>query len=432
MPTSLQGIAQKAKSPTQYRVRNLYGMRNADLVRDGWRAIQKNAAYGVDRVSAPEDAHNLEDNIKHLVARLKSNSYRAKLVRRHDIPQGGGAVRPLGIPVVEDKLVQLAVTRRLTAIYAQDFLRCRDGSRPHVGALDAVDALTITLPFGRYNWVVEADITGFFEHIDHEWILRMLAERIDDRALIRLIKTWLKAGVLDTDGTVRHPATGSPQGGVVSPILAKLYLHSALDRWLEKVVKRHCHGEACLLRDADDYVCAFEQREAAERCYTVLGHRLRKFGLELSGDKTRLLPFSRRPAAAPTRFECLGLEFHWGKDRAGQAHLKRRTSRQKVRHSLKRFTAWCNEHRHLRLRVLFERLNIKLRGYDNYDGVHGNTASLQQFFNSAIRILMKWLNRRSQRRGYTWHGYTAVLQPFKVERPRIVGRPRPKKAVLMA
>ena len=160
--------------------------------------------------------------------------------------------------------------------------------------------------------MVEADITGFFDHIDHEWILWMLAERIDDRALIRLIKKWLKAGVLDTDGTVRHPATGTPQGGTVSPILANVYLHYARDLWFEKVVKRHCHGEACLIRSADDYVCAFEHQEDAERFDTVLGQRVRKFGLELSEDKTRMLPCSRHPAAAPTRFECLGFEFHWG------------------------------------------------------------------------------------------------------------------------
>ena len=163
MPTSLQGVAQKAKSQKHYRFRNLYGMLNEDLLRDCWRAIKKNAAYGVDRVSAQEYAHNLEDNIRHLVERLKNKSYRAKLVRRHYIPKGGGKLRPLGIPVVEDKLVQLAVTRLLTAIYEQDFLRCSYGYRPHVGALDAVDTLTIKLQFGRYNWVVEADITGFFD-----------------------------------------------------------------------------------------------------------------------------------------------------------------------------------------------------------------------------------------------------------------------------
>ncbi len=432
MPTALQGRAQKAKSQKPYQFRNLYGMLNADVLRDCWRAIKKNAAYGVDRVSAQEYAHNLEDNLKHLVERLKRKSSRAKLVRRHSIPKGGGKVRPLGMPVVEEKLVQLAVTRLLTAIDEQDCLRWSSGYRPHVGALDAVDALTIKLQCGRANWVVEADITGCFDHIDHEWLLRMLAERIDDRALIRLIKKWLKAGGLDTDGTVRHPATGSPQGGVVSPILAKVSLHYARDLWFEKVVKRHGHGEACLIRSADDYVGAFEHRDDAERFSTVRGQRVRKFGLELSGEKTRMLPCSRHPAAAPTRCECLGCEFQWGKDRAGQEHLKRRPSRQKVRNSLKRFTAWWKEHRHLRLRVLFEQRNITLRGYYNYDGVHGNTASLHQFFHSARRILMKWLNRRSQRRGYNWHGYRAVLRHCKVARPRIVERLRPKKAIPMA
>jgi hypothetical protein len=168
MPTALQGRAQKAKSPKQYRFRNLSGMRNADVLRDCWRASKKNAAYGVDRGSAQEYAHNLEDNIKHLVERLKSTSSRATLVRRHSMPKGGGKVRPLGMPVVEDTLVQLAVTRLLTAIYEQDFLRGSSGYRPHVGALDAGDALTITRQCGRYNWVVEADIPGGFDHIDTE------------------------------------------------------------------------------------------------------------------------------------------------------------------------------------------------------------------------------------------------------------------------
>jgi len=198
------------------------------------------------------------------------------------------------------------------------------------------------------------------------------------------------------------------------------------------VVKRSCHGEACLIRYADDYVYAFAPQEDAERFSTVLGQRLRKFGRELSGDKTRLLPVSRHPTAAPTRCEFLGFELHWGKDGAGQEHRKRRTARQKLRHSLKRCTAWCKEHRHLRRRVLCERLTIQLRGSDNDDGVYGKTASLQQFFTSAIRILMKWLNRRSQRHGDNWHGYQEVLKHFQVERPRIVGRPRPQKAGLMA
>jgi group II intron reverse transcriptase/maturase len=294
--------------------------------------------------------------------------------------------------------------------------------------LDAVDKLTIKRQFGRYNWVVEADIKGFFDNIDHEWMIRMLAERIDDRALLRLIKKWLKAGVLDTDGKVLHPATGTPQGGIVSPILANVYLHYAVDLWFEKVVKPSGRGEACLIRYADDFVCAFEHQADAERFYTALGQRLGKFGLELSAEKTRVMPFSRLPPAPKTSFEFLGFEFRWGKDRAGKAHVTRRTARQKLRSSLKRFTHWCRENRNLRLGVLFARLNAKLRGYYNYYGVPGNAAGLKQFFSQALGILKKWLNRRSQRRSYNWAGYTELLAHFKIERPRIFGRPKTRMA----
>ncbi len=430
MPTSLQGIAKKAESQKGYRFRNLYGMLDEDFLKQCWRDIRKDAASGVDQVSAQEYAQHLEENIHRLVERLKQKRYRAKLVRRQYIPKGDGTQRPLGIPAVEDKLLQLAVARLLEAIYEQDFLRCSYGYRPKVGALDAVDTLTIKLQFGRYAWVVEADIKKFFDTIDHNGMVRMLAERIDDSALLRLIRKWLKAGVLDTDGTVLHPVTGTPQGGTVSPILANVFLHYVLDLWFEKVVKQHCRGEACLIRYADDFVCAFEEQADAERFYKVLGKRLEKFGLELSAAKTRLIPFQRYRRAGQTSFEFLGFEFRWGKDRKGKDHLKRRTARKKLHTALKRFTAWCKENRHLRLSVLFKRLNDKLRGYDNYYGVHGNAASLKEFFNSAMRILLKWLNRRSQRHSYTWQGYKAVLERFKVARPRIVGRPKTRQAAL--
>jgi len=430
MPTSLQGIAKKAESQKGYRFRNLYGMLDEDFLKQCWRDIRKDAASGVDQVSAQEYAQHLEENIHRLVERLKQKRYRAKLVRRQYIPKGDGTQRPLGIPAVEDKLLQLAVARLLEAIYEQDFLRCSYGYRPKVGALDAVDTLTIKLQFGRYAWVVEADIKKFFDTIDHNGMVRMLAERIDDSALLRLIRKWLKAGVLDTDGTVLHPVTGTPQGGTVSPILANVFLHYVLDLWFEKVVKQHWRGEACLIRYADDFVCAFEEQADAERFYKVLGKRLEKFGLELSAAKTRLIPFQRYRRAGQTSFEFLGFEFRWGKDRKGKDHLKRRTARKKLHTALKRFTAWCKENRHLRLSVLFKRLNAKLRGYYNYYGVHGNAASLKEFFNSAMRILLKWLNRRSQRHSYTWQGYKAVLERFKVARPRIVGRPKTRQAAL--
>jgi RNA-directed DNA polymerase len=383
MPTSLPGIAKKAASQPGSRVRNLYGMLDEDFLKQCWRDIRKEAAAGVDQGSAQAYEQPLDEHLHRLVERLKQKRYRAKLVRRHDSPQRDGTQRPLGIPAVEDKLLQLAVARLLEAIYEPDCLRCSDGYRPQVGALEAGDTLTIKLQFGRYAWVVEADIKKFFDTIDHAWMVRMLAERIDDGALLRLIRKWLKAGVLDTDGTVLHPVTGTPQGGTVSSILANVFLHYALDLWFEKVVKQHCRGEACLIRYADDFVCAFENQADAERFYNVLGQRLEKFGLELSGAKTRIIPFSRHRQAGKTSFELLGFEFRWGKDRKGRDHLKRRTARKKLRASLQRFTGWCQENRHLRLPVLFQRLNAKLRGYYKYDGVHGNAASLKAFFNKA-------------------------------------------------
>jgi RNA-directed DNA polymerase len=221
-------------------------------------------------------------------------------------------------------------------------------------------------------------------------------------------------------------------GGVVSPILANIYWHYALELGFEKVGKRHWHGEACLSRYADDDGCACEQREDAERFSTGLGQRWRQCGRELSGDKTRLWPFSRHPAVAPTRCEVRGFAVHWGKDRAGKEPLKRRTSRPTVRNSLQRLAAGGKAHRPLRLRGVCERLHSKRRGYSNYYGVHGNTASLPQCCISAIRLLRKWLNRRRQRHGYNWHGYKEGLKHCKVERPRIVGRPRPQQAGLMA
>jgi RNA-directed DNA polymerase len=426
--TLLEGIAKKAKEQPKYRFRNLYTMLNEEFLKECWRDIRKDAAYGVDRISAEEYEKNLDDNIKNLVDRLKQKQYRAKLVRRKNIPKGDGTdrMRPLGIPVTEDKLLQLAAARILGAIYEQDFLRSSYGYRPNIGPLDAVDKLTIKLQFGRYNLVVEADIQAYFDNISHEWLERMLEERVDDKAFVQLIKKWLKAGVLDTNGQVLHPVTGTPQGGVISPILANVYLHYALDLWFQKVVKPRCRGEACLIRFADDFVAAFEYQADAERFYSELGQRLGKFGLELSAEKTRIIAFQR--TQSETSFDFLGFEFRWGKDRAGKPHLKRRTARKKLKKSLRQFTEWCQQHRHLKLRSLFRQLNAKLRGYYNYYGVNGNYESLNEFFYQGMRILFKWLKRRSQRNRLNWERFREMLDRYQVERPRIVGRPKTRRA----
>ena len=234
--TSLQAIAKKASERPEYRFRDLFRLLNEEMLKDSWRYIRKDAAFGVDKVSAAKYEQNLDGNIHQLVEELKRKRYRAKNVLRRYIPKGNGKLRPLGIPATQDKLLQIAVKRILEAIFEQDFLNCSYGYRPGVGILDAVDKLTVKLQFGKYNYVVEADITGYFDNIDHTWLLKMLAERVDDKSFLWLVGKWLKAGVLETDGKVLYPLAGTPQGGIVSPILANIYLHFVLDLWFQKVV----------------------------------------------------------------------------------------------------------------------------------------------------------------------------------------------------
>jgi hypothetical protein len=300
------------------------------------------------------------------------------------------------------------------------------------GAVDGVDNLTVTLQFGHYPYVVEAALQGFFDRVDPDWRIRRLGERLEARAFLGFMRTWLPAGIVDTTGALLPPATGTPQGGVVSPVLANVSLHYALELGFEKVLKPRCRGEACLLRDAEDDRCAFAYPEEAARCSAAWGPRLEKFGLTLAPEPTRRLPFSRPPSPGLTSCEFLGFEVRWGQDRAGKAHLKRRPARPKLRASLPRFPQGCRENRHRRLRVRVKQLNGKLRGDSHSSGVHGNSARLKQFFDGARRILLKWLNRRRPRRSSSWQGVTARVEPFKVERPRLVGHPKTRSATALA
>lgn len=419
MQTSLRGIAHRAMSHKGHRFRNLYGLLNEENLLWCWRFLKKDAAPGADHVDYRTYEENLEANISDLVERLKRKRYRAKLVRRRYIPKPNGKTRPLGIPATEDKLLQLAVAKILEAIFEADFLDCSFGYRPNRSPKEAAKRLNNELHYGRYNWVVDADIQGFFDNISHDWMIRMLEERIDDEPFIRLIRKWLKAGILEPDGQVRRPDLGTPQGGIVSPLLANLYLHYALDLWFERRVGPRCRGKALLIRFADDFVCAFRLRSEAEAFFEALVGRLDKFGLALAPDKTHIIRFCRSDISGSGRFDFLGFEYSWARTRSGRPGVKRRTSRKKLRASLEAFSDWIKRTRSTPVSRLMRTLKAKYRGYYTYYGVVGNSESLAAFFYCSKRILFKWLNRRSQRRSYSWVGFQALLDTFGIEGPNL-------------
>ncbi|MCF6204966.1 MAG: group II intron reverse transcriptase/maturase [Methylococcaceae bacterium] len=422
--TSLRGIANKAAQNKTYRFRNLFGLLTVSFLFSCWDFINKRASAGVDGIDARAYEENLIGNIEQLVQQVKDKKYRAKLVLRKYIPKLGGKLRPLGIPAMADKLLQLAVAKILEAIYEQDFLSCSYGYRPLTGAHKAVKELSQALKIGRYHYVVEADIKGFFNNIDHDLLLEMLENRVDDKAFINLIRKWLKAGILDK-GQVICPVTGTPQGGVISPILANIYLHNVLDVWFYETVQTNCRGQVYLCRYADDFVCAFEYEEDAQRFYKALKLRLNKFRLEVAEDKTNIMVFSRCKIRAKTSFNFLGFEFRWGLSRrkhncrARIPIIKRRTSREKLRASLAKFKMWLKKASRLPKDILFALLNRKLRGYYNYYGIIGNFKSLNTFIYYVKRMLFKWLNRRSQRKSYNWKGFNEMIKHFKIIKPRI-------------
>ena len=422
MQTSLRGIANKAKKDKKYRFVNLYTMLNVVNLLFCWKFVNKKAAPGIDKTTAQEYEKDINTHVKDLVERLKRKGYRAKLVLRKWIPKGVDKFRPLGMPAIEDKLLQTCVAKILEAIFDVGFYACSFGYRRNHSPREAALKLKDTLQFGRFRYVVEADIKGFFHNIDHDIMLRMLEHRINDNAFVRLIKKGLKAGILETDGQVVHPVTGTPQGGIVSPWLANIYLHYALDMWFEEVVKKYSSGMVFLIRYADDFVCLFEYQDDANRFYATLPKRLGKFNLELSMEKTNIIAFSRFPETEGSSFEFLGFEYRWGKSRKGKKIVKLRTSTKKYRQSLTRFTEWIRTNRHKRVRRLMKTVNSKLRGYYNYYGVINNFERINKYFKLVCRLLFKWLNRRSQRKSYNWKQFDAMLKRHNIEKPRITER----------
>ncbi len=427
--TSLRGIARSASRNKRHRFRNLYGCLTPELLLQGWQRLNKHASSGADKVTAEDYAADLPVNLERLAERLKQKKYKAKLVRRKYIPKENGKERPLGIPALEDKIVQTAVAMVMNAIYEQDFLDCSYGYRPKRSAKDAISDVTFQLQYGVYGYVVEADIKGFFDNLDHEWLLKMLAHRIDDRAFLNLIRKWLKAGILEPDGRIIHPDTGTPQGGIVSPILANVYLHYVLDLWFTKVVAKHCAGRVNIMRYADDWICMFQYRQDAYKFFKVLPKRLGRFNLEIEPTKTQVLRFSRFHPSRRRSISFLGFEVFWFKDRSGTARAMRKTARKRQLAALRRMKEWIKSNRHLQKRLFFKALNAKLTGHYNYYYVRGNSRSVWGFYSQVIKFAFKWLNRRSQRKSHTWEKFRLLLGYVNIAIPRVTEFKRQHRVV---
>lgn len=414
MTTELNAIAFKAQNQPQHRFQNVYGLLKPDVLYRGWSSLNKHSAPGIDSVDATDYGQSLTENIHTLSQKLKSNSYRVSDVKRVYIPKANGKMRPLGLPTIEDKLVQQSVSEILQSIWEQDFVCGSYGYRPHKSAHQAVHSLQLNLQFKGYGYIVEADIKGFFDNMDHGWLMRMLKQRIDDKRLLNLINQWLKARIRDEGGCCHKPTCGTPQGGVISPVLANIYLHYALDLWFEKKVKPRLKGRAMLIRYADDFVVAFQYRREARAFYKALPERLKQFNLDVAPEKTSIKRFSRFHPGQTRSFEFLGFVFYWDTDFSGSPRLRRKTAPKKHKASLRMFYHWIKENRHKRLNHFMPLLKRKLDGFRNYFALPDNSLSIGRVYGHVLHSLYKWLNRRSQRRSYTWRGMKEMLEYYRI------------------
>lgn len=430
----IQQVAKLAKEAPTMAFTTLAHHIDLDWLQEAYRRTRKDGARGVDGQSAAQYAANLEDNLQSLLDRAKSGTYRAPPVRRVHIPKSDGQTRPIGIPTFEDKVLQRAVAMVLEPIYEQDFLDCSYGFRPGRSAHDAIRCFWEQTMEVHGGWVLEIDIRKFFDTLDHAHLRSILRRRVRDGVLLQLIGKWLNAGVLE-DGSLSYPEAGSPQGGVISPILANVYLHEVLDVWFEQQVKPRLKGRAFLIRYADDAVIVFSEEDDARRVQAVLPKRFGKYGLTLHPDKTRLVPFHRPPKypvpngrpepPAPGKVDLLGFTHVWTRSRKGNWVIRRRTGKDRFARALTRVWDWCKANRHRPVKEQWRTLVQKLRGHYGYYGVIGNSWSLERFFNEVRVAWKRWLGRRSQRGYLNWTKMERLLDRHPLPKPSLSSRVLP-------
>jgi RNA-directed DNA polymerase len=418
MSTDLTWIGEKArKEPTLVFTSLYHHVTDVDNLRACYEALPAGKAVGVDGVTKAEYGKELEAKLEDLSRRLKRMGYRPQAKLRTYIEKpGSGKGRPLGISCLEDKIVELAVKRALQPIYEEAFLDSSYGYRPSRSAHGCLDELGRTIQQRGVNLIVEADIRSFFNEVNHEWMIRFLEHRIGDGRILRLIRRMLKGGILE-DGLVKASDYGTPQGSILSPLLSNVYLHYVLDLWFAHRVKKQSRGEAYYFRFADDFLACFHYRDDAEAFHKRLPQRLSKFGLRLAEEKTQCIKFgryargdARRRGGKPKEFTFLGFTHYCGKTKRGYFKVKRRTSRKKFGQSLNRFAVWARKSRGVLTKSeMLRRAKARVVGHLNYYAITDNADRCSSYVYHATRVLFKWLNRKSQRRTYTWVGYRQAL-----------------------
>lgn len=417
--TKLQRIAELARQMPDKALTSLAYRIDVEWLKEAYRRTRKDGASGVDGQTAEQYAENLDANLESLLTRVKTASYRAPPVKRVHIPKDGGT-RPIGIPTFEDKVLQRAYAMILEAVYEQEFLDCSYGFRPGRSAHQALDAFWKQMTSMGGGWVLELDIRDYFGSLEHAQLRHIIERRVRDGSVLRHVGKWLNAGVLE-ERKLWHPETGTPQGGVISPVLANIYLHEVLDVWFEREVRPRLKGQAFLIRYADDGVLGFSEEGDAKRVLEVLSKRFAKYGLTLHPEKTQLVRFApKQHDKDPGTFDFLGFTHYWGMSRKGKAIIKRKTASKRLRRSLTRISQWCRAHRHDRLTAQHQALARKMRGHYGYYGITGNSRMLTMFWHAVERTWQRWLSRRSQRAKIKWDRFKQLLRVFPLPPPRVV------------
>ena len=418
--TKQERIAELAKQTPPMSFTSLNHFLDEGWFMEAFKRLKKDRAAGVDHESVSDYGENLEENIHDLIDRAKSGSYFAPPVKRVYIPKANsGEKRPIGIPTTEDKLLQRAVVMLLEPIYETDFLDCSYGFRPGRSPHDALARIRDVIMGMGGGWVLDVDVSKYFDNLDHTHLREFLRLRVSDGVIRKLIDKWLKAGVLSESG-LSYQDKGTPQGGVISPLLSNIYLHYVLDSWIEEVVKPLLVGPCELVRFADDFVLIFKHRADAEKVFEVLPKRLSKYGLAMHPDKTRLVWFSPYGKDNPETFTFLNFTHYWGKSRKGRWVVKRKTSGKRFSKAVGDIHDWCRKNRHLKVKDQHRILSAKVRGHYNYFGIKGNYRSLARYLYEVCRKWRYWLNRRNRENRMPWERFVILLERYPLPKPRIM------------